>query len=116
MKKQMLTLLFLLTGLFMVSGQNLPVIQIANNTGFHVFGLFISSSESEELGDNVIEDLEGEILGDSEALEIMLHTPLSVNDTYDIFMLDENESWYVKLGEVIYNNARIVFTSDDLLY
>ena len=73
------------------------------------------ASESEELGDNVLEDLDGEILGDTEAIDVLLHNPLDVVDTYDIFLLDENEFWYAKLGVKLTGNARIVFTDDHLL-
>ena len=115
MKKQILAVLFLFFGALLLSAQELPVIQIANYTGFDVYGVFVSSSDSEELGDNILDDFDGEILGNADSIEILLHNPLDVIDTYDIFLLDENSSWYVKLGVKLSGDALIIFTSEDLI-
>ena len=110
-----LSVLFLSFGIFSVSAQELPIILIVNYTGYNIYGVFISSSDSEELGDNILEDFEGEILGVNEAVEVLLHNPLSVVNTYDIFLLAEDSSWFVKMGLELSGDARIVFTYDDLL-
>ena len=109
MKKLMLAGLFLLLGTFVASAQELPTIRIVNNTGYTICYLFVSSSESDDWG----EDLLGEdVLEDGKTFTYKLSQPL--NQFYDIVAEDEDGDTYYKWNVTITNNARIVFTLEDL--
>jgi hypothetical protein len=111
MKKLLILGLFLLAGVFSVSAQNLPSIRITNNTGYDVYYIYISPSDSEDWGDNFLGD---DILLDGHSINIRLDYPLSSFDTYDFYLEDEDGDTYFRYEVEITNNARIVFTEADL--
>ena len=113
MKKLMLTGIFLLLGIFVISAQNLPSITIVNNTGYAMYYIFISPSEDEYWGDELLGE---EILENGQSFSYRLPYPLSQFNTYDILLVDEDEDIYIKWDVRVSNNARIVFTFDDIDY
>ena len=111
MKKLMLTGFFLFLGVFAVSAQNQPTVRIVNNTGHQIYFIFISPSDNETWG----EDLLGEdILENGQTFTYQLPQPLNRVNVYDIRLEDEDEDAYTKMKITMTNNARIVFTIDDL--
>jgi hypothetical protein len=119
--KKLITVSLLLFGTFFVFAQDipmekLPIIQIVNLTGNDIYGVYVCTPDKEELGDNVLEDLQGEILGHGESLDVLLHNTIETINTYDIFMMDGNGLWYVKLEFKIKKDAQIVFTGNDCVY
>jgi hypothetical protein len=112
MKKLFVPGLFLFLGIFSVSAQNLPSVHIINNTGYTVYYIYISPSESEDWGEDCLGD--EAILSDGETFTVRLQSPLSSIDTYDIYIEDEDGDTYSKSMVKIRNNDRIEFTSDDL--
>ena len=111
MKKLMLTGLFLLLGVFALSAQEQPTIRIVNNTGHQIYFIFISPSDNDIWG----EDLLGEdILESGQTFTYQLPQPLNRVNVYDIRLEDEDEDAYIKTKITMTNNARIVFTIDDL--
>ena len=103
--------LFLLITVFSISAQNLPYISIVNDTGYEIYCIYISPSDSDEWGENLLEDntlLEGETF-----ICQLLH-PLSIVSVYDILLEDEDGDLYYKWEVNAANNSRIVFTLDDI--
>jgi hypothetical protein len=110
-KKLLILGLFLLAGTFSVSAQNLPSVRITNNTGFDVYYVYISPSSSDDWGEDMLGD---DILLDGYSVDIQLGYPLSRVSTYDIYLEDEEGDTYSKYEVKLTNNARIVFTEEDL--
>ena len=113
MKKLMLTGIFLLLGIFAISAEDLPSITIVNNTGYAMYLIFISPSDDDYWGDELLGD---EILENGQSFNYELPYPLSQVNTYDMFLIDEDEDFYLKWRVRVSNNARIVFTFDDIDY
>jgi hypothetical protein len=111
MRKLLIPVLFLLAGAFSVSAQSLPSIRITNNTGYDVYHIYISPSDTEGWGDDFLED---DILLDGHSVNIRLDYPLSSVDTYDLFLENEDGDSYFKYEVTLTTNARIVFTEADL--
>jgi hypothetical protein len=111
MKKLFILGLFLLAGAFSAFAQNLPSIRITNNTGYDVYYIYISPSDTDEWGDDFLGD---DILLEGHSTNIQLDYPLSSVDTYDICLEDEDGDTYFKYEVKLTNNARIVFTEEDL--
>jgi hypothetical protein len=111
MKQALILGLFLLAGAFSLSAQNLPSVRITNNTGYDVYYIYISPSDSEDWGEEFLGD---DILLDGHSVNIQLDHPLSTVDTYDFYIEDEDGDTYFKYEVEITNNARIVFTEADL--
>ena len=111
MKKLMLTGIFLLLGIFAVSAQELPSITIVNNTGYAMYYIFISPTENDFWGEELLGD---EILENGQSFSYTLPHPLNQINTYDIWLIDEDEDFYLKWRVRVSNNARIVFTLDDI--
>ena len=114
MKKQILSGVFLLFMTSLGLAQNLPIVQVVNNTGYDVYAVFIVPAGSEELGEDVLEDFGDEILRNGDDVEVLLHTPLSAINTYNFILIDEDADWYVKWDVTVADNARVVFTLEDL--
>jgi hypothetical protein len=112
MKKLFVLGLFLFLGVFSVSAQNLPSIRIVNNTGNDVYLIYVSPSESDDWGEDLLGD--ENTLEDGETFTVRLQSPLSSIDTYDIGLEDEYGDAYTKFEVKITNNGRIEFTQDDL--
>ena len=111
MKKLTLAGLFLILGTFALYAQNLPSIRIVNNTGYDVYYLYISPSDSDDWGGDILGE---EILENGKTFTFELPYPLSSYDEYDIGMEDEDGDTYIKWEVTVTNNARIVFTVDDM--
>ena len=111
MKKLMLTGIFLLLGIFAISAQNLPSITIVNNTGYSIYNLYVSPTVSDEWGEEILGDA---ILENGQSFSYQLPQPLSEISMYDIAVEDEDLDVYFKWRITIINNARIVFTLDDI--
>ena len=114
MKKPKIILmgLFLFIGTFAVYAQNLPSVRIVNNTGYDVFYVYISPEENEFWGDDFLG--EDDVLENGQTVTFRLSQPLTRTKVYDIRLVDEEGDSYIKMGVTITNNARIVFTMDDL--
>jgi hypothetical protein len=110
MKKLMLAVLLLL-GAFAVSAQSRPSINIVNNTGYTIYTLFVSPSESDEWGEDVLGE---NVLENGKTFTVQLESSLSQVSVYDIGVEDEDGDTYVKWELTVTNNDRIVFTMDDL--
>ena len=111
MKKSLIALLFFIWGAIVVSAQNLPTVRIVNNTGYDIYFLFVSPSESDEWGDDLLGD---DILEDGKTFTYQLPQSLNRTSLYDFGVEDEEGDTYSKYEVKITNNARIVFTLDDL--
>jgi hypothetical protein len=88
-------------------------IEIVNETGYTFYFIYVSSSESTEWGDDI---LDGKNLVNGESLTYVLPDPLSSIDTYDFLAEDEDGDPYYKWEITITNNVRIVFTLDDIYF
>jgi hypothetical protein len=113
MKKLILVSLFFFLGIFALSAQNLPSIEIVNNTGYTIYFLYVSPSESDKWGDDILGE---KSLGDGETFSYRLPQPLSSSNVYDFMAEDEDEDPYFKWDITVTNNARIVFTFDDIYF
>jgi hypothetical protein len=111
MKKVSISGLLLCAGVLALYAQSLPSVRIVNNIGHPICLIYASPSESEEWGD---EFLGGEVLEDGDNVLIKLSQPLTITTTYDFGVEDEDGRIYQKLGVTVANNARIIFTDDDL--
>jgi hypothetical protein len=111
MKKLLVLGLLLLAGAFLASAQNLPSIRITNNTGYDVYHIYISPSESDDWGADFLED---DVLLDGHSIEIQPGYSFSGSGAYDICLEDEDGDIYSKYEVQLTDNARIVFTEEDL--
>jgi hypothetical protein len=111
MKKFILTGFFLFAGVFLIFAQNMPSINIVNNTGYDIYFLYVSPSESDEWGDDILGDA---ILEDGGTFNYQLSQPLGNISMYDFLAEDEDDDPYIKWEITITNNEKIVFTIDDL--
>jgi hypothetical protein len=110
MKKSILIGLFFFMGIFALSAQNLPSINIVNNTGYDIYYLYVSPSQNEDWGDDVLGD---RILEDGGTFTYRLPQSLSNTSEYDFLAEDEDDDILVKMNVTVVNNAKIVFTFDD---
>ncbi|MCL1814102.1 MAG: hypothetical protein FWG29_11370 [Treponema sp.] len=111
MKKILLGGLLFVLATVVVVAQNLPSITIVNNTGYEIFYVHMSPVEDEFFG----EDWLGEdTIRNGASKTFQLNIPLNTANRYDILLEDEEGDYYVKMEVTITNNARIVFTQDDL--
>jgi hypothetical protein len=111
MKKLLFAGFFLLAGIFTLSAQNLPSINIVNNTGYDIYFLYVSSSEDDEWGEDI---LGTDVLEDGMTFTYRLPQPLNRVSVYDFMEEDEDGDSYTKMEVSVTNNARIVFTLDDI--
>ncbi|MDR1306292.1 MAG: hypothetical protein LBK74_01790 [Treponema sp.] len=98
---------FLAAALF---AQNQPSVMIVNDTGEVIYFVYISPSESEEWGEDT---LGGEILDPGQTVTIPLPYSAGSGNLYDV-KLDATYDHYAKYRITASNNARIVFTVNDL--
>jgi hypothetical protein len=111
MKKLLFLGFFLLAGIFTLSAQNLPSIKIINNTGYDIYFLYVSSSDDDEWGEDVLGE---EVLEDGMTFTYRLPQPLSRVSLYDFMAEDEDGDTYTKMEVSVSNNAQIVFTFEDI--
>jgi hypothetical protein len=93
-----------------LSAQNQPSVRIVNDTGEVIYFVYISPSESEEWGEDT---LGGEILEPGQTVTIPLPAPVGGGALYDV-KLGATYDHYTKYKITASNNARIVFTVNDL--
>ena len=91
--------------------EGLPKVQIINNTGYTIYNVYISETESDELGEDVLDD---EVLDDGDYVTVKLAYPLNKVNRYDITLVDEDDDSYSKLDVLISPGSKIEFTLDDL--
>jgi hypothetical protein len=111
MKKLFFAGLFLLAGVFALSAQTLPSVRIINNTGYDIYYLYVSSSDDDEWGEDI---LGKDVLEDGMTFTYRLPVPLNRVSLYDFMAEDEDGDSYTKMEVSVTNNARIVFTLDDI--
>jgi hypothetical protein len=108
MKKLLLGALFVIFISAAISAQSQSSVRIVNNTGEIIYFVYISPLESDNWGEDV---LGGEILESGQTATVPL--PHSSDNTYDV-KLEATYDYYTKYKITVSNNARIVFTLDDL--
>jgi len=111
MKKLLLACIFLFLGTFVLSAQSMPSIRIVNNTGYTIYQIYVSPSEDDEWGDDILGD---EILENGKTFTYRLRFPLNRVSVYDIGVIDEDGDDYIKWEVTVTNNASIVFTTEDM--
>lgn len=111
MKKLIFTGFFILLGVFAFA-QNLPSVRVVNSTGYSIYYIHISPANNDYWGSDILG--EEEILENGQTLIFDLTQTLDLVNVYDILLIDEEYRTYSKMGITMTNNARIVFTIDDL--
>jgi hypothetical protein len=111
MKQLLFAGLFFLAGIFTLSAQNMPSVRIINNTGYDIYFLYVSSSEDDEWGEDI---LGKDVLEDGMTFTYRLPQPLNRTSVYDFMAEDEDGDSYTKMDISVSNNALIVFTLDDI--
>ncbi len=103
--KQFLLLIFaaLFCGTTFAQG---PSVTVANNTGYTIEYLYISSNTSDSWEDDV---LGRQVLKDGNTFNLSLPE----NGTYDFKAVDEDEDTYIKWNVIVRGNTTITFTMDD---
>jgi P pilus assembly chaperone PapD len=81
------------------------VITVVNETGYYVYYLYVSESDSDEWGDDLLED---EVLEPGESIKVTLPS-----GTWDIQVEDEDGDTYTKFEVLVTRNAVIKMTADD---
>ena len=87
-------------------------IRIVNNTGSVIYTINVSPSSTDNWG----RDLLGifSTLGDSEFVYQLPH-PISIENRYDIKLINSQDDEFIKWRVAVSDNAQIVFTSADMI-
>jgi hypothetical protein len=103
----------LAAGIFTVflTAQEGPLVLIVNNTGYTGYYLYVSPSDADEWGEDVLDE---DVLPDGELLRLELPQTLDRVNRYDIQMEDEEGDTYTKWDVLITPRILIEFTLDDL--
>jgi hypothetical protein len=88
-----------------------PSIRIINNTGYTIFYVYVSRSDSDSWGRDL---LGNEVLSSGDSFLCRLPFSLDVVNRYDIQLEDNEGDTYTKMNVLIGPNARIAFTIRDL--
>jgi hypothetical protein len=88
-----------------------PSITIVNNTGYTIWYVFISDSDSDSWGRDKLGD--DETIPNGGSVSLQLPYPIDVENQYDIELQDSDGDTYTKYNVLVSANARIVFTFDD---
>jgi hypothetical protein len=111
MKRKFLMLVFTVFFVIKIVAQSTPTIKIVNNTGENIIGLYIRKSNTSEWGGDIIN---GRILLDGEFFAIPQSVyPFTLSDRYDIKLVDDSDTLYLKENVLLYNNISFEFTSND---
>ena len=110
-KKVIFIGLFLFIVAFSISAQNMPSISIFNHTGYTIYYIYVSPSDSDTWGKDVLGD---KVLYDGDVFTYQLQYPLSRVSVYDIALEDEDGDPYYQWEIDVSKNTRIVFTFDDI--
>ena len=101
----------ILAGCASVPSAELPVVTIANNTGYTIYYLYISPVTT----DFWEEDVLGQgVLDNRETFKVRLTLPLSKADCYDVMLIDSNGNSYTRMDVPIKPDTTLVFTVLDL--
>jgi opacity protein-like surface antigen len=82
------------------------IVTVVNDTGYDVYYLYVSRSDSDDWGDDLLDD---EILGPGEGFQVSLPT-----GTWDIMVEDEDEDTYTKSEVRVTKSTVIKMTIADL--
>jgi len=110
MKKPFVSALFLFLISIAVTAQQLPIVIIVNNTGFTIHSIYISPTNSDAWGQDILRG--GTLQKSSYIYE--LPNPLSRESVYDIMLKSNEGVQFIKWDARISDNAQIIFTADDL--
>jgi hypothetical protein len=91
--------------------EELPAIQIVNKTGFTIYYVRISRSDSDSWGQDW---LGTEVLMNGRSVTFTLNDPLSRANTYDIRLEDNEGDTYTKTNVRVYAGSQIEFTLLDM--
>jgi len=94
-----------------LSAQQNPSITIVNNTGYTVYYVYISPSDSDYWGQDRLDS--DQIIRNGNSVTLRLPYPSSEVSRYDIRLTDSDGDTYTKMNVLLTANARIVFTFDD---
>ena len=112
MKRIIAVGIFLILAAFSAAAQNLPSIVIVNNTGYEVWYIYVSPSEDDSWGSDVLGP--EQTIPNGRTFTYRLPQPLSRVKSYDIMLEDRDGDTYSKYRISVANNSRIVFTFDDI--
>jgi len=90
---------------------NRPTITIVNRTGYTIWYVYVSSSTSNNWGDDIL--YSDQVLTNGQSINVILGQPLNVTNRYDIRIIDLDGDSYTKWNVLVSNNATITFTFDD---
>ncbi|MDR0316578.1 MAG: hypothetical protein LBH97_06735 [Treponema sp.] len=88
-----------------------PSITIVNNTGYVVWYLFISPVTDDTWGKDLLDS--DQVIHNGQSVTMKLPLPLSVNNRYDIRLIDSDEDSYSKYNVTVSANDQIIFTFND---
>ena len=112
MKKLFLSLAVLFLFVMGLHAQQLPQITIVNNTGYTIFFVYFSSTADDSWGPDRLGATQ--TIGNRQSVTLRLPYQLNVVNRYDIMLVDSDGDSYTKMNVAVSNNARIVFTFDDI--
>jgi cell wall-associated NlpC family hydrolase len=110
MNKTLLFVLLLLAVILTVFAQQLHIVIIVNNTDSVIHSAYVSPANSASWGQDI---LRGGTLQKSSFIH-ELPNPLSRESVYDIMLRDDEGVQFIKWDFKVADNARVVFTTDDL--
>jgi hypothetical protein len=84
-----------------------PVLTVVNDTGYDIYYLYVSKSDSDEWGEDVLGD---EVLEAGDSFRVTL----SSSGTWDLRAEDEDEDVYTKYKLSVTKDTQVVITLDDL--
>ena len=89
----------------------LPVITVVNDTGAICYYLFLSPVTTESWEEDVLGE---DVMPSGISIKVTLAYPLSQENRYDFRMIDRDGNNYIKWNVLLRENAKIVFTSQDI--
>lgn len=111
MRKITFSFLFFLASLAVLSAQQNPSITIVNNTGYEIWYVYISQTDSDSWGPDWLGS--DETIPNGGSVSLRLQQPINAVNRYDIMLEDLDGDTYTKMDVQVSANARIVFTFDD---
>jgi len=93
------------------AGNDLPSLRITNRTGYTIYFVYVSSSESNRWGDDVMGD---DVLNNGQSVNVRLPVALSTRNKYDIRLKDSDGDTYTKTNVLVTPNLTIEFTIHDI--
>jgi hypothetical protein len=93
------------------SAESNPTLTIVNQTGVRIWYVQISPITDDNWGDDWLD--EKQELRNGQSVTLTLHFPLSVEDKYDIRLLDPDYNKYTMYNVTIGPNDQLIFTAAD---